>query len=131
MLLDTAIFIDYLKGRERAAAIVLRARGERSEEEPGSRVRMHAVVAGELLTGVMNRNEMRRTMALISTCRLIVPDESDFRRALAWMERHVLSDGVGWNDCLLAATALRLRLPVVTPNLKHFGVFRGLKALGP
>ncbi len=92
---------------------------------------MHAVVAAELITGVLNRSELRRTAALISTCRVVVPDESDMRRALRLLEKHVPADGLDWNDCLIAATALRLGEPVVTPNEKHFRVFRGLEVIKP
>lgn len=119
MIVDTSVFIDYLKGDERAAVSVIRARGSGG-------VVMHAVVAAELIAGVLNRSELRRTVALISTCRLVVADESDVRRALRLLERHVLADGIDWNDCLIAATALRLGEPVVTLNVKHFRVVRGL-----
>lgn len=119
MIVDTSVFIDYLKGDERAAVCVIRARGSGG-------VVMHAVVAAELIAGVLNRSELRRTAALISTCRLVVPDESDVRRALRLLERHVLADGIDWSDCLIAASALRLGAPVVTLNTKHFRVVRGL-----
>src|SRR5437868_318790 len=109
MLLDTAIFIDYLRGDERAANVVVRARAL-------SDVTMHLVVAAELIAGVLNRAELRRTKALISSCRLMLPDDSDLRRALRLLERHILADGLDWNDCLIAATAMRIRQPVVTPN---------------
>lgn len=124
MLLDTAIFIDYLRGRELAARAVLRARAE-------GEVVMHVVVAAELLGGVLNRPDLRRTLDLISSCRLLLPDESDLRRGLRLLERHRLSQGAAWNDCLLAATALRLGLAVVTLNEKHFGAVRGLKVIRP
>jgi predicted nucleic acid-binding protein len=127
MFVDTAIFIDYLKGNEAAAIAVVQARAA----GPGRRVSMHAVVAAELITGVLNRSELRRATALISTCRVIVPDESDIRRALRLLEKHVLSDGLEWNDCLIAATAMRLDQPVLTPNEKHFRVFKGLEVVRP
>lgn len=124
MILDTSIFIDYFRGDERAAVTVVRARREGA-------VVMHAVVAAELLSGVLGRAELKRTTSLISTCRLLVPDESDVRRALRLLERHVLAHGVGWNDCLIAATALRLDSPVVTLNTKHFQIMRGLDVIRP
>jgi predicted nucleic acid-binding protein len=124
MLLDTTIFIDYLKGREQAAGAVVRARAE-------STVTMHLVVAAELIAGVLNRSELRRTLALISSCRLLLPDESDMRRALRLLERHGLADGLDWNDCLIGATALRLRHAVVTLNEKHFRAIRGVRVVRP
>ena len=122
MLIDTAVFIDYLRGHEKAADAVRAARAQ-------GEVFIHAVVAAELIAGVLDRPELRRTASLVSSCRLVVPDESDLRRALRLLERHVLADGVEWNDCVVAATALRMGRPVVTPNEKHFRVFRGLKII--
>jgi predicted nucleic acid-binding protein len=124
MFLDTTIFIDYLKGRPDAAAAILGARA-------GGVVPTHAIVVAELFAGSLNRSDLRRVIALASTCRVIVPDEADIRRALRLLERHALSHGVDWNDCLIAASALRLAQPVVTTNDKHFRPFRGLKVRRP
>ncbi len=124
MLLDTGIFIDYLRGDQRAATAIVKARAT-------GPVFMHAVVAAELLAGVLNRSELRRTTAMISTCRIETPDDTDMYRALGLLEKHVLADGLDWNDCLIACTAMRLRVPVVTLNRKHFRVFRGLKVVVP
>ena len=124
MLLDTAIFIDYLRGHEPAAAAVVRARAE-------SGVWMHTVVAAELIAGARNKPELRRVTALMSGCRLLLPDESDLRRALRLLERHALPDGLDWCDCLIAATAMRLGETVVTPNLKHFRAIRAVRAMRP
>ena len=42
-----------------------------------------------------------------------------------------LSHGIGWPDCLIGATALRLRVAVVTLNDKHFKAIRGLRVVRP
>ena len=42
-----------------------------------------------------------------------------------------LSYDVDLPDCLIAATALRLNLAVVTINDRHFRLFKGLKVLRP
>jgi hypothetical protein len=39
--------------------------------------------------------------------------------------------GVGWPDCLIAATCIRLGLPLVTLNDKHFRAIRGLRVVRP
>ncbi|MBY0260847.1 MAG: PIN domain-containing protein [Phycisphaerales bacterium] len=124
MLTDTSIFVDYLRGRTQAevAVATLRASGE---------VHLHLVVAAELISGARDRAELRRANAVISGCRQIVPTETDLRRALVLLQRHRLADGPDWNDCQIAATAIRLGLPVMTLNEKHFRVFRGLKLVRP
>ncbi len=50
---------------------------------------------------------------------------------MVFAKRYSLSHGVGWPDCLIAATALRLGLPVVTLNDKRFKVFKGLRVVRP
>ena len=124
MFLDTTIFIDYLKANPLAFSQVVGARAHGA-------VPIHAVVAAELIAGALNKPELRRSMALISTCEMVVPDESDIRRSLVLLEKHALTHGPGWSDCLIAATALRLRQPVVTSNDKHFRAFRGLEVIRP
>ncbi|HMN42055.1 MAG TPA: PIN domain-containing protein [Phycisphaerales bacterium] len=55
----------------------------------------------------------------------------DFDHCVVFAKRYSLSHGVGWPDCLIAATALRLGLPVVTLNDKRFKVFKGLRVVRP
>jgi predicted nucleic acid-binding protein len=92
---------------------------------------MHVAVAAELFFGSRDRAELRRAQTLVSTCDIVTPNETDHRRALHYLEQHVLANGPGWNDCLIAATATRLELPVLTLNEKHFRVFRGLRVIRP
>jgi predicted nucleic acid-binding protein len=124
LLVDSSVFIDYLRADRRAHSFIAGARGTAS-------VVMHGVVAAEIISGARNRTEQRRAMLLVSTCESIMPDESDLRRSLKLLERHCLGDGVEWLDCLIAATALRLKCPVATLNEKHFRVFNGLKVMRP
>ncbi len=38
---------------------------------------------------------------------------------------------MGWVDCLIAATSIRLNLPIYTSNLKHFRLLKGVTAITP
>jgi predicted nucleic acid-binding protein len=38
-----------------------------------------------------------------------------------------LVNAIDVSDCLIAATALEYNLPLITGNIKHYGVIRGLK----
>ena len=55
----------------------------------------------------------------------------DFVAGLGLVQRHTLGLSIGWPDCLIAATCLRLDLPLVTLNDKHFKPIRGLSVLRP
>jgi len=59
------------------------------------------------------------------------PTEHDFAAALDWLMRLHLSHRIGFPDCLIASSALRLGVPVVTLNDRHFRLFRGLTVIRP
>ena len=59
------------------------------------------------------------------------PDESDADLSIDLLKSCRLSHGVGWPDCLIAATALRSSLTVVTTNVKHFSVIPTLQVVRP
>jgi len=52
----------------------------------------------------------------------IVQEASDLYR------RVYLGHGIGFQDCLIAATAIRRKYRVATLNLKHFKIFSNIKA---
>lgn len=58
-----------------------------------------------------------------------VPDDHEW--AIKQMLRYHLSHNVGAFDCLIAAPAYRLRLPLYTHNLKHFAPLLGDLARRP
>ena len=55
----------------------------------------------------------------------------DLVAALSLLRQHRLSASVGWADCLIAATCIRLDLPLITCNVKHFKSLRGLRIIRP
>ena len=48
------------------------------------------------------------------------------QQAIALMESLTLSHGLQMGDALIAATALKHNLPVLTANTKHFSAIQGL-----
>lgn len=92
---------------------------------------VHPVAAAEVIVGSRNRLELEQHTAVLAAFRPIAVRNSDFDRALTLIMETHLSHAIGWPDCLIAAAALRLRLPVVTLNAKHFRVFKGLKVIVP
>lgn len=123
-LLDTSIFVDLYKKRAAANEYV----GTRLRS---GRLAVHAAVAAELLAGVRNRNELRELDLLLDAAKVIAPSERDWTLALRLCRVHRLANGTDWVDCLVAATALRLGVPVATVNEKHFRPIRGLRVVRP
>jgi predicted nucleic acid-binding protein len=87
------------------------------------------IVRMELLRGVRDTAEKRKLNAILSGLRLpVLPLTSTIgERACAILEEIGLSNGIDIADCLIAATALEHNVPLVTGNVKHYGVVRGLR----
>lgn len=123
-ILDTSIFVDLFKRRPEADEFI----GTRLRS---GRLVLHAAVAAELTAGLRDRKEVRAFDELTAKARTLIPNEADWTLALQLCRSHTRTSGVDWVDCLVAATALRLGVPVATINEKHFRVIRGLKVVRP
>lgn len=124
LVLDANIVIDYLNSKPGATRFV----------EPllvSNVARLHPVVVGEVLVGSRSAGELRLIDAALNNITQLTVKPADFTAALDLVRRHFLSNGSGWPDCLVAATCLRLKLPLVTCNDKHFKPIRGLRVIRP
>jgi tRNA(fMet)-specific endonuclease VapC len=124
LLLDSSITIDHLRGHPDATAFLapLFLRG---------RVSLHPVVLAELLSGARDLAHMRSIDASLRSIPVIRVRPNDFDTAMNLLRSFRLSTRIGWPDCLIAATALRLDVPFVTLNDKHFRPIRRLKLIRP
>jgi predicted nucleic acid-binding protein len=123
LLLDSTIVIDLTKAVPGAVTFA------RSGAE--SRLLIHVVVEAEVLAGAANKRDLRGIADALREFRRVRPTDSDFDHCIAFVRRHSLAHGIGWQDCLIAATALRTGLPVVTLNDKHFRAIRGVRVIRP
>ncbi len=123
VVVDSTVVIDLLHDHPGALSF--------AGDHPVSRWTLHPVVEAELLTGVRNTTELRALDRALRSLPRLRMNPVDADHALAFVRRHTLSHGVGWPDCLIAATAMRLGLPVATTNVKHFRAIRGLKVVRP
>lgn len=122
-MLDSTIVIDLSKQRPEAIAFVGR--------RPGRSFYLHPASAAEILVGAKNRSDLRRLDDLLSRFRSAEPSTDDFDHCLSFVRRYHLTHNVDWPDCLIAAAAMRLDVPVVTLNDKHFRCIRGLRVVRP
>jgi toxin FitB len=111
VLVDTDVFVDHLRGAHRLEATdrIHYSTITRAELLAGPAAQHDAV---RILLGPLNEHEVSRPVAEIAGA---------IRSAL----------GVPLPDALIAATALRLSLPVVTRNRKHFEPIDGLSVRAP
>ncbi len=118
ILVDTDVFIHYLRGNGKAAKIL----------EKKDAFSMSAVTYMELVQGMRNKKELqvfRETMKLWNPHILMI-DDAITSRAIFYMEEHFLGHGLKLADALIGATAAVHALPLLTGNVKHYKVIAGL-----
>lgn len=123
-MIDATVLIDHLRGHPDATAylapLVL----------SGAAV-IHPAVLAEVLSGARDARHLRMLDIALSDLRILRVRGDDLVRTVDLVRSYRLSAGIGWPDCLIAATALRLSLPVTTLNDKHFKAIRGLRVIRP
>jgi predicted nucleic acid-binding protein len=124
MILDSSIVIDYLRGRAAAMTFV------NSLGSTGI-LRTHCVVVGEVLFGARNRSEQDDIDRFFSGFIVEPIVSADCTTALDLLRQFRLSHNLSLPDAFIAATSLRLQVPVATLNDKHFSMIPGLSALRP
>ncbi|MBI5563299.1 MAG: type II toxin-antitoxin system VapC family toxin [Chloroflexi bacterium] len=122
-LLDTSILIDILRGRVPARnwvdTLALPARS------------ISVITGAELLAGCRNQREQRAVERELNLYSIVWIDETISQTALDFYKQFHLSHGVGFLDCLIAATAIRHGYRLATLNLRHFTTLPGIQAERP
>jgi predicted nucleic acid-binding protein len=124
LLIDTSILIDQLKGRQPASTFL-------QAMQASTGLITSSIVVAEALSGARNLVEQREIDRLLSAFRVVRFEPADCDLSIALLRQLKLSHGIGWHDCLIAATAIRLNLPVATLNDRHFRPVPGLQVRRP
>ena len=116
MIIDTDVFIWYMRGNKKAYKIIER-----------QRVFFNSVISlMELVQGMRNKKELtelRRSLRDWNVKVLYVTEEIS-AKALFYMERHYLSHSIRIADALIGATAVVSGLPLLTGNDTHFRIIK-------
>lgn len=123
ILLDTDVMIDVL--RQFPPAV-----GWFNSLDP-ERVAVTFFTMMELVEGARDQQALRRVNSLLTPVRQYFADEAVQRHALELLGTYRLSHGLGLIDALIAATALRLDVPLYSFNHKHFSVVPRLELREP
>lgn len=116
-LLDSNVIIDFLRGEERAVHFIV------SMQTPTISV----VTVGEVYQGALNSKELERTKDIIDDFKVLHITEKVSKEAAGLVEKYHLASGLFFLDGLIVATALEHDLIVLTTNIKHFKMIKGLK----
>ena len=123
LVVDTDVLVDFLRGSAEARTWM---EGQRDRV-----IGIPVLVLMELIQGARNRDEQEELSGRLAPFPVQHIETGDSARALEWFSFYRLSHGVGVLDCLIAAIAVRLAVPLYTFNQKHFTVIPGLEAPEP
>jgi len=118
LLIDTDVLIWYMRGNEKARAVV-----DRQE-----RFSISAVTYMELVQGMRNKAEFNRfrNMVFSRDIHIMQINEEISSRAVFYVEEYFLSHSLQIADALIAATAVDNGQQLLTGNAKHFRVVKDL-----
>jgi hypothetical protein len=121
-LLDTTVAVDHLRGQQ-AAVDLLKGLVEHDETLAASEV-----VRFELVSGV--RDEELPALEQFFSAVSWIPVGEDVARAAGELARNHrrAHSGIDDADYLIAATALLLEADLLTTNVRHFPMLRGLQS---
>ena len=118
ILVDTDIFIDFLRGYHKAIAFI---------DKFSSQIILSPIVVAELYAGVKGNDELTVLDNFISLFH-VVPLTSKIAKIGGLYKRDFgKSNGVGLADAILAATAEIEQAELKTLNVKHYPMFKTLK----
>lgn len=85
----------------------------------------------EVMEGTTSKANQALTKNIIDQFEVVYLTSSDQQWAMEQLERFQFSHHIGMNDCLIAAVAYRLQLPLYTHNLKDMTPLLGSLAVQP
>lgn len=119
VLVDTSIIIDVLRRRPEAQAYI---------EGLSGRPCVAVVSLTELYAGAISRGEEARIERLLTGATVLNVTPEIARAAGQHMKHFAPANGLDDLDALIAATAEHHGLELATLNVKHFPMFKRLKA---
>jgi predicted nucleic acid-binding protein len=121
-LLDTNIFIDV--SRNYAPALTWL-------KSQTLQFGVSSITRVELMLGARNKLEMQKIDKLLQAYQLIYPDAADSKWAMEQFENFNLSHQIEVFDCYIAASAVRLGLPIFSRNVRDLSLLPGVTVQAP
>lgn len=120
MLLDTTILIDILRGNKQTKDFFQQKKGQSF---------ISSITSMELIVGARNRQEEQAIKTSLQALQLetVWVNQTVAKTALKLLEQYQRQVSLGIPDAFIAATAMENHLTLVTGNIKHFRIIKGLK----
>jgi predicted nucleic acid-binding protein len=119
VIVDTDVMIWYMRGNEKARAVIDGYNG----------FFVSAVTYMELIQGMKNKKELMalRKAFRIWNAKILYLNEDITARAMFYVEQHFLSNSVELADALIGATAVVNGMPLLTGNVKHYKALKDVQ----
>ena len=118
VLPDTDVLVDFLRGNSKALALI---------RASSDRMILSAIVVAELYAGVKGAEEQAALDAFVSLFR-VIPVTYAVAQAGGLLKRdYGKSHGVGLADAIVAATAQAENASLLTLNIRHYPMLKGLR----
>jgi predicted nucleic acid-binding protein len=85
----------------------------------------------EVMAGTTNKVNQAQCKTLLGQFDILYPTPDDQQWAMQQLERYQFTHHIGKEDCLIAAVAYRLQIPLYTHNLKDMQPMIGGLSLKP
>ena len=118
MIVDTDIIVWYMRGNEKARALI----------ETIDSFHLSVISYIELLQGMRNKNELRELRKALNEwhANVLFISEEISAKALFLIETFYLSHSLTLADALIAATAVSYGIAIFTGNDRHYRMIAGL-----
>lgn len=117
-LIDTDVLIDFLRGHEAAMDFIAQL---------PEQAYISAITVAELHVDVRNGKERATLTEFLDTLETLPLDAETAAEGGLLRRDYGPSHGVGLNDALIAATAIRHKLELATLNHKHYPMVKDLR----
>jgi predicted nucleic acid-binding protein len=121
-IVDTTVILHYFRNYGSARAWV--------DSQP-VRLSIVSVTWMEVMGGVSSKANQAQCKNVLSKFDLLYSTAADQQWAMQQLEQFRFSHHISANDCLIAAVAYRLQLPLYTHNLKDMTPLIGALAMKP
>lgn len=116
-LIDTNIIINILRGVDDYTDFLTSS----------PNIYISSVTVAELIQGCGDKSELKKIYRIIDSFETLHLTEEISLLSVKLLDKYFLSKNASYNDCLIASTAIRYDLFLITHNLKDFNYISGLK----
>ncbi len=118
VIVDTDILIDFLRGGKQAISLF------KDESEP---ICFSAITVAEIYAGIRDRKEEEDVKRLFSLYTVVSATHEIALEAGKLVKKYRSSHSVEIPDAIIAATCLVSDMELLTLNIKHYPMLKGLK----